>query len=92
MIRGISITGRQVSLQQLLVISTGDSELPGNYAMWDQLEALKWVKEHIAGKLMGHFDILCVTETQVRFDGSANDGEARHMKSWCLQHAGLVQN
>ncbi|XP_022100335.1 cholinesterase 2-like [Acanthaster planci] len=29
-------------------LSTGDNELPGNYGMWDQLEALKWVKNHIA--------------------------------------------
>ncbi|XP_038050539.1 cholinesterase 1-like isoform X2 [Patiria miniata] len=29
-------------------LSTGDGELPGNNGMWDQLEALKWVKEHIA--------------------------------------------
>ncbi|XP_038073378.1 cholinesterase 1-like [Patiria miniata] len=29
-------------------LSTGDDNFPGNIGMWDQLEALKWVKEHIA--------------------------------------------
>ncbi|XP_022105571.1 cholinesterase 1-like [Acanthaster planci] len=29
-------------------ISTGDPELPGNYGLWDQVEALKWVKKYIS--------------------------------------------
>ncbi|XP_038079003.1 cholinesterase 1-like [Patiria miniata] len=29
-------------------ISTGDAELPGNYGLWDQVEALKWVKKYIS--------------------------------------------
>ncbi|XP_033625267.1 cholinesterase 1-like [Asterias rubens] len=28
-------------------LTTGDPELPGNYGLWDQREALKWVKAHI---------------------------------------------
>lgn len=29
-------------------LSTGDSVLPGNYALKDQLAAMKWVKQNIA--------------------------------------------
>ena len=28
-------------------LSTGDDALPGNYGMWDQVEALKWVQQNI---------------------------------------------
>lgn len=28
-------------------LSTDDAEAPGNYGIWDQIEALKWVKENI---------------------------------------------
>jgi carboxylesterase type B len=28
--------------------TTGDDQSPGNYGLWDQTFALRWVKEHIA--------------------------------------------
>lgn len=31
-------------------LATGDEELKGNYGLWDQNEAMKWVKQNIAGK------------------------------------------
>jgi len=30
-------------------MSTGDSHSPGNYGLKDQLEAMKWVRDHIHG-------------------------------------------
>lgn len=29
-------------------MSTGDDTCPGNFGLWDQLEALIWIKTHIA--------------------------------------------
>ena len=29
-------------------LATGDTDLPGNYGMFDQLKALEWVQENIA--------------------------------------------
>ena len=40
-----------VLLYVLLSLFSGDPELPGNYGMWDQLLAMKWVRNHIAGKI-----------------------------------------
>ena len=28
-------------------LSSGDETLPGNQGLWDQIEALKWVKDNI---------------------------------------------
>ena len=28
----------------------GDPELPGNYGLWDQVEAFKWINKYISGK------------------------------------------
>ena len=28
-------------------LSSGDDTLPGNQGLWDQIEALKWVKDNI---------------------------------------------
>ena len=29
-------------------LTSGDDELKGNYGMWDQVQALRWVSENIA--------------------------------------------
>lgn len=45
--RGVIIAIIQYRLGIYGFFSTGDSVAPGNYGMWDQIAALKWVKDNI---------------------------------------------
>lgn len=45
--RGVIVVIIQYRLFMYGFFSTGDSTALGNYGLWDQLEALKWVQENI---------------------------------------------
>ncbi|XP_076437361.1 acetylcholinesterase-like [Babylonia areolata] len=47
--QGVVLVVIQYRLGALGFLSSGSSELPGNYGLWDQRLALKWVKDNIRG-------------------------------------------
>ena len=46
--RGVIVVVIQYRLLLYGFFSTGDSAALGNYAIWDQVEALKWIQRNIA--------------------------------------------
>jgi len=46
--RGVIVVIVQFRLAHYGFFSTGDNTAPGNYALWDKIEALRWVKRNIA--------------------------------------------
>ncbi|EPB73764.1 hypothetical protein ANCCEY_07151 [Ancylostoma ceylanicum] len=68
--KDVVVVTMQYRIGYLGFFSTGDEECPGNLALWDQLLALKWVKENISQfdgdpeniTLMGHSSGACCVD------------------------------
>lgn len=64
-------------------LSTGDRNLPGNYGMLDQIEALKWIKNHISS--------FGGDPQQVTIFGESAGGAITHLLALSPLTAGLFQ-
>lgn len=47
--RDVVVCVIQYRLGLLGFLSTGTDECPGNFGLWDQLEAFKWIKANLSG-------------------------------------------